>query len=292
MLTIIWVRSYYGVDSIQYCWTPRRNPEQLKGIACGWYQGHLGFSYFSEPQAWENYLATRIKPLPVPSEGFHLRSFRVGRPMTWHDLWFDVRHYYRIIPANADGTIAMSPGGTAVTNAARQLPQNEYNIGIPLWLPIVLIAAFPASQLLNLSSRRRRLRVAAGQCVSCGYDLRATPQRCPECGAVPQPMAKRTAWVQRIQQFVRRSSTLRAVAIPAIFILTLVSSMMICEFISQTVIHRRWKFMETWTPDNRIIAYIALCALAILCSSLIALLLFDRLRVTAGPRPLKPRTPA
>ena len=37
-------------------------------------------------------------------------------------------------------------------------------------------------------ARRRRQRVDGGLCVACGYDVRASPGRCPECGAVAEPV--------------------------------------------------------------------------------------------------------
>ena len=49
---------------------------------------------------------------------------------------------------------------------------------VPHWLP-TLALALPAAWL----TRRWRRRPAPGLCRACGYDLRATPERCPECGA-------------------------------------------------------------------------------------------------------------
>jgi hypothetical protein len=51
---------------------------------------------------------------------------------------------------------------------------------MPLWLPMACVAVFQTWWLAN--RRRWRMRVAYGWCVACGYDLRASLERCPECG--------------------------------------------------------------------------------------------------------------
>ena len=53
--------------------------------------------------------------------------------------------------------------------------------------PVGGAGTVPALWLLAHVRRRRRRsrRRAGGLCPTCGYDLLATPGRCPECGAVP-----------------------------------------------------------------------------------------------------------
>ena len=51
---------------------------------------------------------------------------------------------------------------------------------VPYWFVAMLTAIHPACLGVRWYSSHRRH--ARGLCPSCGYDLRATPGRCPECG--------------------------------------------------------------------------------------------------------------
>ena len=69
-----------------------------------------------------------------------------------------------------------SPGG----------PTDDRSVWAPLWVPWAAVAA--AVALLWRRWSRLRGRSAANLCLRCGYDLRASPSRCPECGdAVGKP---------------------------------------------------------------------------------------------------------
>jgi len=57
-------------------------------------------------------------------------------------------------------------------------------IGTPHWLPTILLAGLPLVRLIRRLRHERAARL--GLCPVCNYDLRATPERCPECGAIPE----------------------------------------------------------------------------------------------------------
>ena len=50
----------------------------------------------------------------------------------------------------------------------------------PLLVSLILVALW-----VMLLVRQRRAPRNGRRCLHCGYDLRATPQRCPECGSIP-----------------------------------------------------------------------------------------------------------
>jgi hypothetical protein len=60
-------------------------------------------------------------------------------------------------------------------------------VQVPLGYFLIAFGILPAWWLPRVIRRaaRSRARSKHGQCNRCGYDLRATPSRCPECGQVP-----------------------------------------------------------------------------------------------------------
>jgi hypothetical protein len=58
----------------------------------------------------------------------------------------------------------------------------EHRIIVAHWLLALLVLLLPAAYYARC---RRKKRYPKGLCPTCGYDLRATPDLCPECGAVP-----------------------------------------------------------------------------------------------------------
>jgi hypothetical protein len=61
---------------------------------------------------------------------------------------------------------------------------------IPNWFVMLISAILPAWWLIQA----RRWRKRKGMCPQCGYDMRATPQRCPECGMVAAETAFAAGW--------------------------------------------------------------------------------------------------
>jgi hypothetical protein len=86
----------------------------------------------------------------------------VGRPWRFGGFWIE--------------NLSFAPRGSR----SAWLPYTDFVV--PLYAVILVSLILPGVMLRRGARERKRKRV--GLCARCGYDLRATPECCPECGAM------------------------------------------------------------------------------------------------------------
>lgn len=154
----LWVRSYWVQDVVGWCRTDPADPSRLITYNVTVIQGTIGLNSMSGPTAVLN----SVSPGP-----FHRTV--AAEPESRAE--------------NAEGGFLSRAGFEHGRVEIRWLRVTIEGGSVPIWLPATVAGLLP---LLGVTrSIRRRLRTRSNFCSACGYDLRATPDRCPECGAVP-----------------------------------------------------------------------------------------------------------
>lgn len=107
------------------------------------------------------------------TEGYS-RKYSLGRPDVLCDVWQLHRQ-----------CIGFEVGRGDVIDG--EMRYSTMLVGLPLWFIGAMFAICPLLWLRRAQRQRQASRrLTRHLCVTCGYDLRATPGRCPECGTVPK----------------------------------------------------------------------------------------------------------
>jgi hypothetical protein len=151
---VLWVRSYRVVDRV--IWDSTRDPEyfDMCDSASGVLTVNLPWAYrlsSVNQRGWYGFPANAL-------------AQRVHRQWidryTWHGF------EWRSVGPLGQGTKPV---------------RYRYEISVPHGLIVLCTALLPAGLLYR---RLRGARDIPGRCAQCGYDLRATPDRCPVCGTI------------------------------------------------------------------------------------------------------------
>jgi hypothetical protein len=137
------------------------------------HRGHLEFGSFSTPAP-----ATPSQP----------QGFKYTRDMVLGDIY---NPFFGMDIETYETTFFWQLGGVGFYSIHNPRSGNRHlSLIVPFWL-ILILTALPPLAWLGQRRRARRVPGAQNLCATCGYDLRATPDRCPECGR-PTAVSRRS----------------------------------------------------------------------------------------------------
>jgi hypothetical protein len=145
---------------------------------------------------WDEFsFASSTKYFGLDSAGGQF-EFEYESPVNGHEEFRDCVGLRYWVPDKVDGPVeagARMPGshqwfrghGFWLVTGERW-GDNHFAIYLPAWFMVMVFAALPLYRICPRPKIRFKSSLSLRTlCKSCGYDLRATPDRCPECGAVP-----------------------------------------------------------------------------------------------------------
>ena len=162
MTTILWVISYWIPTQAMAAKTVGQSPVHIVAFAFDSSCGVLGFGYrsiFGNLTPFEGWKFRQYLPIRTP-------LFYVDSPTALDQVGLHALHQnwpvgWDVIPAGHMDT---------------------YGVEFHYWF---LLAVFLVVFAIAIRRSAAARSVDPAICKSCGYDLRATPNRCPECGTIP-----------------------------------------------------------------------------------------------------------
>ena len=157
--SLLWLRSYATQDLLELHRrgdARGRDYDDIHGVFSGGGSVGIGFVHVAHPG------------VPGFTSGWHAATAQGPIPWTLRFNLLGFKYWNTILTRTSTG------------------PVHVAGITVPHGLFTVLFAIAPLLAFRKRFLLRRRLRrAAAGLCCACGFDLRATPGRCPECGEIP-----------------------------------------------------------------------------------------------------------
>lgn len=171
-VAILWARSYSILDEIDVCASGMRLivTSNRGRIHVEYYTVHLLIFDYSE------LTGVTVRSSAPPAPGYpRFAKWRKQAPM--------LGALGGILEDGPSFGI-FRPHGPSLRLFGRLTQVPRGHAWLPHWSVVCLLGALPAIRLWVLLRRywATRRSVAEGLCPCCGYDLRATPSRCPECG--------------------------------------------------------------------------------------------------------------
>ena len=153
----LWVRSYWFADRMiiadQYEFTTTPGRLEIARLPTGWFHSvpFFGSTSRTGTQSAGRLFRFWLQHQPITAPDLH------GYRGVFRGLGFGLQYMHRLSP---------SPQW--------RLIEGQVPFGF-----LVMVSCLPAIYWWRTPATRK----VAGLCASCGYDLRASPRRCPECGA-------------------------------------------------------------------------------------------------------------